>query len=670
MSTITTIIKNFRLPLTFDIQEAYFDILKLSLSPPSGSLPLSSNSPAPFSFFSSNINILTINNNIGIINGIGTVTITVKQNAFGNYTAASLSTTINIISYTNNSINTDKIFFKVSGKEITNYNPFTNILNTDEQWHYFKYIPTFSQYSSFTSSSHTLSSQILLNDDNSTIKDYFTYKLKPNSDVFILYSGSGSPNLSTTINSNIVYCGGGPGEVALTKINSSDINDNTTINITFSKPPTTSSSTLNGNTIINYVNTNSISKSYTVFGGRVGTITNSNGIGGNGGSYFRAGSYQDGYTDTSKIPVTYFGYNGDTLSFGSGSGSGFGVTGYSGIYTTNNNGTLNKNTPNNTINYGTTIDFSNSIILSDNTGTSTIQYGGTNNNSNISQLGFVLIFYKVIPQYSKIISNSGILYNKLTNATQIYNIYNYNPFNKIIKVSGDWVYNLVSNGFDTSYIFNLINNNQLLDQNNLNLLFNTISKTYIINGNINILYIGGGGNGGIVDSTNLYSGGGGGSSGCVKHILQQLNLTNTYHNFEIKIGSIGNPTSCIYNTNNNITNYGDAIQGNDGNSPLSINVAGNGGNGIDNNILNNILGASAGGGGDGNTNGNNGIPGLNTFYYPFNNNKSNSGIILNLNDNAGNIIPRWSGFGGAIGKNGEPGDPGLVLFYYQVIAIN
>jgi len=657
-TTITTTLSNFELPSQINVKTPIFIIPEPTTNNPNGL----------FTYNSSNTNVIQIYGNTAIVKGIGDVKITATQTSLSkNYTSASItSSLISVLSYINYNNN---FTLKLNGIDVTDYNPITNIKNVSEEWIYFKY---------YINSTHTISSQFNISDNN-----YFKYKLALNSNVYVLYSGSGGLSTSRFLETKNVeskgttytniYCGGGAGEIALTKINNLDINDNTTINIDF---------LTNNKTRISYTSNNGSLKSYSLNKGLNGIFTGTNpnfvGTGGSGGASLRSGSFLNNYNGT-------LGYNNDTLVFGSGSGSGYGK-GVSGVYTINNNGTLTNITPTDRNIYGTQVNFNDNNIPSDNTGTATIQYGGNNNNNGPAP--FILIFYKVVPQYKNIINNS-VLYNKLTNATQISNMYNYNPFNKIIKYGENWVYYYLTNADNRSYIFNLINNGILLDQTNLNNLFETTSKIYKLNSNVNILYIGGGGIGGLAGLNNYYSGGGGGSGGIIKHISQPIDFNILNHNFEIKIGTFGNVSSCIYNTN---TNYGD-VSGNNGFAGQYVSITitetrdkdskstttsrtttynngtgGNGANGINNNLQQNILGATPGGGGTGNyVNGKPGIIGTGTICYPFTSSTSNSSLLVSLNDNSIPFLTGLSGWGGSNGKNGQNGDSGYCLIYFQVI---
>jgi hypothetical protein len=149
-TTISTTLSNFILPNQVDYTTPFFLIPQPTTNNPGGA----------FTYSSSNTNIIQIYNNIGIITGVGNVTITATQASYSNfttiYTSSNISSNINIISYLNSS-NNNNFLLKIENATITNYNPITNIQNTDNEWLYFKY---------YINSTHKISSNYSISNNN------------------------------------------------------------------------------------------------------------------------------------------------------------------------------------------------------------------------------------------------------------------------------------------------------------------------------------------------------------------------------------------------------------------------------------------------------------------------------------------------------------------------
>lgn len=316
------------------------------------------NSTGNFIYSSNNTSILKIiNNNKAIFLSNGTVTITCTITATTSYKSSFTSATVQIINVPSNNGNNFNTAKKTNKSKdgnltITNYNPFTNNIPFYGDWIYFYY--TFTNKYNLT---HYINNTITLAGDVS-----FNYSILNNSDVYVLYSGTGGKG---GVKSNTAY-GGGSGEICMTKINYSDLGSKIYVNVKQNVTPITGYPT-QGNTELYYENKNNmLSKKYYAYNGYNGYNNENTLNNGKGAPY---------HTED---------YDNNTISFGS----------------------LNGALPGYTVSSGLNVYFS-----GDGAGSYTFTglsgNGGSNKKASTSgNNAFVVIFYKINPTYF-VVSNDN-----------------------------------------------------------------------------------------------------------------------------------------------------------------------------------------------------------------------------------------------------------------------
>jgi hypothetical protein len=565
-----------------------------------------------------------------------------------------------------------------------NYNPFTNIMPLNESWLYYKYTTT----------------GVDLVHDLSLDSDKILLDANGDADIFVLYAGGGSLGETGKIVDvdNPIYFreyilnnggGGGTGEVCLTKLIYTNIN-NKKINFNIG--------TTGGNNTNLFYNNNTIKlTSY-------GNLNIPNNI--NAGNSAIYNKIDRPINLPACINNTLFCgsaagiYGSQYLAYSHSESSGAGLiatyefilNGNSGILSvcndfTNNNLNIQNNPAylknvtisdikngQNYLNVNNVnelkCNFSNLQLKSDNTSVGTVLVGGNsgqvindiieNNENGVIENtylpgngqngpnGFVMIFYKVKTPIVQTISLN-------------LNLTSYNPINNIAP-NNKYSYYYYKNSATHYVSDNYVNVNGIKPNANGKKI-------------VNVLFVGGGGTGG--SSSKRKGGGGGGGGGEVAlSTIPFENIKNGIIN--IIINGVGGSTDIFYNDPSNKQFKFTAIAGYKGTNGDTDGKGkgGQGANGLairpNNSVITTFYGSGCGGGGSGLSNdtiASRGTiqPNVNSPNPTLNSNKCSRGVsIADIGDGTGEVQTSFGGWGGSGENPGKDGNPGFVLIYYLV----